>query len=104
MVKVSLIILNWNAGAMTQEQLENVSELDIKGLKVECVVVDNGSSDGSQAMVKKKFPQVKLILNNQNLGFSKANNQGIKKAKGQYIFLLNSDTYLVENSFKKLLT
>ena len=53
--------------------------------------------------MKKKFPQVKLILNKENLGFSKANNQGIKIAQGQYIFLLNSDTYLIENSFKKLL-
>ncbi|OGD87152.1 hypothetical protein A2164_04300, partial [Candidatus Curtissbacteria bacterium RBG_13_35_7] len=50
----------------------------------------------------KEFPQVKLILNKDNLGFTKANNQGIKIAKGKYVLLLNSDTFLIENSFQKL--
>lgn len=64
--------------------------------------MDNASEDGSTQMVEKKFPQVKLIKNKDNIGFTKANNQGIKVAKGDSIFLLNSDTYLIENSLKKL--
>ena len=100
---LSVIIVNWNTKKLLENCLSSILKFT-KGLSFEVIVIDNDSSDGSQAMLKKKFPQVKLILNNQNLGFSKANNQGIKKAKGQYIFLLNSDTYLVENSFKKLLT
>src|SRR3989344_7200678 len=75
----------------------------VKGINFEVIVVDNGSTDSSQEMMKKKFPQVKLVSNKQNLGFTKANNQGIKIAKGKYILLLNSDTYLIENSFKQLL-
>src|SRR3990167_4270533 len=69
----------------------------------EVIVVDNGSEDDSPKLVKEKFPQVKLIPNKENLGFTKANNQGIKISKGKYILLLNSDTYLIENSFRKLL-
>lgn len=74
-----------------------------KDINFEVIVIDNGSKDGSLEMVKKKYPQVKLIPNKDNLGFSRANNQGIKVAKGKYILLLNSDTYLIENSFKKLI-
>ena len=73
-----------------------------KDISFEVIVVDNGSTDGSQSRVKEKFPQVKLVSNKENLGFTKANNQGIKIAKGKYLLLLNSDTYLIENSLKKL--
>ena len=101
-MQLSVIIVSWNTKKLLYDCLNSIYKFT-SGLKFEVVVVDNGSGDGSVDMVEKKFPKTKLILNKENLGFSKANNQGIKIAKGQYIFLLNSDTYLVENSFKKLL-
>lgn len=70
---------------------------------VEVFVVDNASTDGSAEIVRKKFPQVKLIQNKTNLGFAKANNQAIKKATGDYILLLNSDTEVQPSSIKKLI-
>ena len=99
---LSVIIVNWNTKKLLEDCLRSIFKFT-KNVSFEVVVVDNGSSDGSQAMVKKKFPQVKLIPNKDNLGFAKASNQGIKLATGKYILLLNSDTYLIENSFKKLL-
>ncbi len=66
-------------------------------------MVDNDSTDGSVEMIKKKFPQVSLIENKKNFGFAKANNQGIKKAKGKYALLLNSDTVLKNNPFLELI-
>lgn len=100
-MQLSVIIVNWNTKKLLEACLSSIYKFT-KDVTFEVIVVDNGSEDGSQAMVKTKFPQVKLILNKENLGFTKANNQGIKIAKGEYILLLNSDTYLVENSLKKL--
>jgi GT2 family glycosyltransferase len=66
-------------------------------------VVDNNSVDGSVALIREKFPQVKLIVNSANTGFSKANNQAIKEATGKYILLLNPDTVVQEDTFEKTL-
>ncbi len=98
----SVIIVNFNTKKLLEECLSSIFKFT-KGINFEVIVVDNGSKDGTLEMVKKKFSQVKLIPNNDNLGFARANNQGIKVAKGEYVLLLNSDTYLVENSFKKLI-
>lgn len=101
MLDLSVIIVNWNTKKLVEDCLTSIFKFT-NDVKFEVIVVDNGSEDGSGEIVSNKFPQVKLILNRQNLGFTKANNLGIKIAKGKYILLLNSDTYLVENSFKKL--
>src|SRR3989338_9627627 len=101
-MELSVIIVNWNTKKLLEDCLKSIFKYT-KGVSFEIIVVDNGSRDGSPKMVKNKFPQVKLIPNKENLGFTKANNQGIKIAKGKYILLLNSDTYLTENSFRKLL-
>ena len=98
---LSVIIVNWNTKKLLEDCLMSILKFT-KDVTFEVIVVDNGSKDGSQAIVKKKFPQVKLIPNKDNLGFAKANNQGIKLATGKYILLLNSDAYLIENSFNKL--
>ena len=68
----------------------------------EVFVVDNNSVDGSVQMVKEKFPEVILIANKENTGFSKANNQAIRIAKGEYVLLLNPDTVVEENTFRKV--
>jgi GT2 family glycosyltransferase len=70
---------------------------------VEVFVVDNNSVDGSVDMVQAKFPDVHVIANHENLGFSKANNQAIQRAKGDYILLLNPDTVVEEETFAKVI-
>jgi GT2 family glycosyltransferase len=74
----------------------------MKNVDGEVIVVDNNSIDGSNAMMKKKFPEVRLYENKQNLGFSKANNQGIKKSSGEYVLLLNPDTVVEDDTFSKV--
>ena len=64
----------------------------LDGIDSEIIVIDNDSKDGSCAMVKEKFPSVTLIENTSNVGFSKANNQAVKVAKGEYVCILNPDT------------
>ena len=70
----------------------------------EVFVVDNNSIDGSVEMVQQKFPQVHLIANKQNVGFSTANNQAIKISNGKYVLLLNPDTVVSEDTFTKTIT
>src|SRR5690606_26430281 len=73
------------------------------GIVVETIVVDNASSDDSCEVIKVKYPWVKLIENKDNVGFSKANNQGIKACKGKFVLLLNPDTVVAEDTFEKCL-
>jgi GT2 family glycosyltransferase len=73
----------------------------IEGIDAEVFVVDNNSVDGSVEMIRNKFDFVRLIDNKENLGFSKANNQAIRQAAGEYILLLNPDTIVEENTFHK---
>ena len=68
-------------------------------LNLEVIVVDNDSVDGSAEMVRSRFPEVNLIVNDRNLGFGKANNLAIRKARGRYIFVLNPDTIVQEDTF-----
>ena len=73
----------------------------IENLDAEIIVIDNDSKDDSCQMVKKLFPNVILIENRENVGFSKANNQAVKVAKGKYVCILNPDTPVAENTFSK---
>ena len=101
MVDLSISIVNWNTKDLLRDCLESVFKS--KGaLNYEVFVVDNASVDGSTQMVKKRFPQAKLIENRENLGFSKANNQALRKSKGRYFLLLNSDVIVSSNTLKKM--
>jgi len=102
MIDLSIVIVNWNTKELLEDCLNSIFK-QTKGVKFEVILVDNGSTDGSVEMVKKKFGEAILIENKKNLGFAKANNLGIKKAKGQFILLLNSDTKLVGNALTKLI-
>jgi GT2 family glycosyltransferase len=82
--------------------LHSVKEA-IKGLDAEIIVVDNKSEDSSCQMVRESFPEVILIVNNENYGFSKGNNIGVERSKGEYICILNPDTMVAEDTFKVLL-
>lgn len=100
-MKISVIIVNFNTQKLLKDCLQSIFE-KTQGLEFEVIVVDNASGDGSQEMVKKDFPQVILLENKKNLGFAAGNNLGLKKAKGEYLLLLNSDTELIENSLLKM--
>ncbi len=100
MVKLSIIIVNYNVKHFLEQCLISVYNATTN-IQFEVFVVDNNSVDGSCAMIKERFKEVKLIENKENFGFSFANNQAIKKAKGKYILLLNPDTVVKEDTFEK---
>jgi len=100
-MKLSVIIVNYNVEYFLEQCLYAVRRA-MQHVDGEVIVVDNNSIDGSNAMVKKKFPEVKLFENKENLGFSKANNQGIKKSSGEYVLLLNPDTVVEDDTFLKV--
>ena len=95
-MEISIIIVNYNTCDLTLQCLQSVYEKTVD-VGFEVIVVDNASSDNSVEMIKKMFPQVKIIESVENLGFGKANNLGVKYANGDYLFLLNSDTILISN-------
>lgn len=99
-MKLSVIIVNYNVEYFLEQCLNSVYKA-LQNLDGEVWVVDNNSIDGSCAMVKSKFPQVHLIENKTNTGFSKANNQAIALSKGEYVLLLNPDTVVEEDTFRK---
>jgi len=98
---LSVIIVNWNTAELLVQCLESLGVAS-KRLSVETIVVDNASTDNSCDAVKKDFPSVRLMECNTNLGFSKANNLGIRAAAGQYICLINSDVVLSESCLDRM--
>ena len=102
-MKLSVIILNYNVRYFLELCLKSVAAAT-SNLEAEIIVVDNNSNDDSCEMVKRSFPNVVLIENKQNLGFSKANNQGVSIAKGEYVCILNPDTVVTEDTFVSLLS
>ncbi len=100
-MKLSVIIVNYNVEHFLEQCLYSVRRA-LQHVEGEVIVVDNNSIDGSMRMVKKKFPEVKLIENKDNKGFSKANNQGIRIAAGEYILLLNPDTVVEDDTFSSV--
>ena len=99
-MKISIIIVNYNVKYFLAQCLNSVL-CAIEDMDTEIFVVDNNSSDGSVEMLKEKFPAIKLIENHENVGFAKANNQAIREASGEYILLLNPDTLVESETFRK---
>ncbi|HRN40871.1 MAG TPA: glycosyltransferase [Vicingus sp.] len=99
-MKLSIIIVNFNVRYFLEQCLTSVLKATTH-IDAEIFVVDNDSKDDSVEMVSNLFPEVKIIANKKNVGFSKANNQAIAIAKGEYILLLNPDTVVEEDSFEK---
>jgi O-antigen biosynthesis protein len=99
-MKLSIVIVNYNVKYFLEQALHSVRKA-LNGIDAEVFVVDNHSVDGSCEMVKRKFPEVILIENKENTGFSKANNQAIHLSKGEYVLLLNPDTVVEEDCFSK---
>ena len=101
-MQLSVIILNYNVRFFLEQCVLSV-EKALNNIDGEIIVVDNNSSDDSCAMMKQRFPSVKLIENKVNSGFPKGNNIGVIQAKGEYICILNPDTVVAEDTFTKVL-
>ncbi len=98
---VAVVIVNYNVCEFLEQALDSVARASA-GLTVETFVVDNNSVDGSTAMVRERFPDVRLIANEANVGFGRANNQAIREARGRYLLILNPDTLVQEDTLRTL--
>ncbi len=106
-MKLSVIIISWNTKALLYECLESLyADLENSGLinNSEVFVVDNNSADGSSEMVANSFSRVKLIANQDNKGFGRANNQALKMAIGEFVLLLNPDAKVLPGAIAELLS
>ncbi len=102
MTKLSVVIVNYNVKHFIEQCLFSVLKAS-ENVACEVFIVDNNSVDGSVTLIQEKFPQVNLIVNKVNTGFSVANNQALKIAKGEYVLLLNPDTVVQEDTFSKII-
>ena len=106
-LRLSVIIVSWNTCQLLDRCLETLTtelkEQQLWSLDSEIFVIDNASADKSAEMVRQQYPQFKLIANNENLGFAKANNQALKQVTGQYILLLNPDTEILPGALGGLI-
>ncbi|MHB1131358.1 MAG: glycosyltransferase family 2 protein [Chloroflexota bacterium] len=100
---LSVIVVSYNTHDLLAACLRSVLGT-ANGLDCEVVIVDNGSTDGSELMVARKFPQAKLIRNRSNQGFARANNQAFELSSGRHVLLLNSDAALLDGAAQALVT
>ena len=100
---LTISIVSYNTKTLLKNCLGSIYKNTGK-YEFEVIVVDNNSGDGSVAMVEKEFSQVKLIKNEENMGFARANNQAIRQSKGRYILLLNSDTVVISDALSKMIS
>ena len=94
MTDIAVIVVNWNAREDLRLCLQALYAEPAPAIRFEVWVVDNASGDHSAALVRSEFPQVRLLANTENLGFSKANNQAIAASRSRHVFLLNSDAVI----------
>jgi GT2 family glycosyltransferase len=103
---LSIVIVSWNVREDLRECLQSLLREEgsrLESGEIEIIVVDNASTDGTAEMVNLEFPQVKLLVNSQNLGYTKANNIGINHSRGKYILLLNPDTVVHQGALQALI-
>ena len=99
---LTVIIVNYNVRVFLEQSLDSIFRAGLN-LDLEVIVVDNDSVDGSVEMVRTRFPQVTLIANDRNIGFAKANNLAIRQARGRYLFVVNPDTIVQEDTLETLI-
>lgn len=102
-IKLSFVILTWNSEKFIKNCLESL-EKGAKGLKYEVIIIDNGSKDNTVELINRFCPQAFIIKNPVNKGTTAPRNQGIKKAKGKYIAVLDIDTYLLPEAISKMVS
>jgi len=103
-VDLSIVVVSWNVDEYLCQCLHSLRAHVDRELKYEIIVVDNHSNDNTVSMLESDFPEVKLIRNQKNLGFARANNQGLKISLGKYVLLLNPDTQLEEGCISTLIS
>jgi GT2 family glycosyltransferase len=103
---LSIVIVNWNTRDFLRRCLESVQkdEARLENFEIETIVVDNASNDGSREMLREHFRWVQLVFNDDNAGFAKANNQGIRQSSSRHILLLNSDTEIHAGALNTLIS
>jgi N-acetylglucosaminyl-diphospho-decaprenol L-rhamnosyltransferase len=101
MVKLSVALVNWNNRDYLEQCLASLETADLP-LKMEIVVSDNGSTDGSLEMLAERFPYVKVVQNGHNVGVARGNNQCIRNSTGRYVFILNNDTVVNRDSIMQM--
>ena len=101
-MKLSIVIVSYNVRTFLDECLESV-ECALKGIEAEVFVVDNASTDDTLKVLPQKYPWVRFIANEENVGFSRGNNIAIRQATGQYVLLLNPDTNVAEPTLREVL-
>ncbi len=102
MIDLSIVIVSYNTKDFLIKCIQSIEET-AKDFAYEIIVVDNASADGTPELVKEKFKNVILIANKENLGFSKANNIGIRKTNGRYVLFLNADTIVYPITLKTMI-
>ena len=100
-IDVSVIIVSWNVSNFLRDCIESIDTE--RAISIEIIVVDNASSDDSVEMVRREFADVKLIVQDSNIGFGPANNVGLAQANGRYVFLLNPDTLVSHGALAELM-
>lgn len=100
-IDVTICIANWNCKDLLRDCLRSLHD-QFQGVRLETIVVDNGSTDGAPEMVEREFPEVLLHRNPQNLGFARANNQAAQRSRGRYLFFLNNDTIAPAGALRRL--
>ncbi len=103
-IDLSILIVNWNTRERTLSCINSIRKYCPASVKVQIIVIDNGSEDGSVEAIKNDSDGIVLIENKENTGFGRANNAGLKQARGRIILFLNSDTELTENTLSNLLS
>lgn len=101
-IDLSIIIVNYNVKEFLLNLLQSIRNA-VNNITVEIIVVDNSSDDGSVEILKEKYSDIKLIVNEVNVGFGAANNQALKIARGKYFLLINPDTIVKENTFDEMI-
>jgi GT2 family glycosyltransferase len=102
MIRLSIVIVTWNAKKYVAECLDSLQTCS-NDPETEIIVVDNSSTDGTPELVRDSYPRITLIRNEENLGFAKANNVGIRKSTGEYVFLINSDVHVLDGCVEQMM-
>ena len=98
---ISVIIVSYNTAGLLEKCVANLRLAIQDSLRVEIIFVDNASKDNSVEVIKTKFPECRLLVNEQNVGFGRANNQALLLATGRYILLLNTDAFVASDTLSK---
>lgn len=101
-MKLSIVIVSYNVRSYLDRCLESVQKA-LEGIESEVFVVDNASTDDTMTVLPPRYPRVRFIANDENLGFACANNQAIRIATGEYVLLLNPDTTVAEHTLREAL-